>query len=285
MTANMPTVAVITTLYRGDAPAFVEQGLASIFGQDYPAERIRVYLCIDGPLPPALTTVLDRWRDRLQLILRNEQNIGLPESLNRLLDRLGDESYVLRMDLDDICVPNRFTRQVEYMQMHTDIDLCGSNCIEIDECGQAICPRDFPEMHEQIFRSAPIFNPILHPTMCYRASSLTPDRVRYREAYLNEDLQMVFDLMERGWRFHNLQEPLLHRRVVDDFFRRRNFKRAWVELTVYTRGTWNNFGLTPAYSYSAARFVLRLLPTAIVKRAYRSALRHRLFKRDGPGKT
>ena len=285
MTAITPTLAVITTLYQGDAPAFVDQGFESIFGQDYPAEHIRVYLCIDGPLPPPLTEVLDRWRSRLHVTLRNERNIGLPSSLNRLLDQLNGETYVLRMDLDDVCAANRFTRQVEFMQAHADIDLCGSNCIEIDEHGEAICPRDFPETHAQIFRSAAIFNPILHPTMCYRAASLAHDHVRYREAYLNEDLQMVFDLMERGWRFHNIQEPLLYRRVVDDFFRRRNFKRAWVELKVYTRGTWRNFGLTPAYAYSIARFGLRLVPASMVRRTYRSALRHRLFKHDGPGKT
>ena len=37
--------------------------------------------------------------------------------------------YVARMDADDICVPHRFEKQVQYLDEHPEIDILGSNAL------------------------------------------------------------------------------------------------------------------------------------------------------------
>ena len=37
--------------------------------------------------------------------------------------------YVARMDADDICVPHRFEKQVQYLDEHSEIDILGSNAL------------------------------------------------------------------------------------------------------------------------------------------------------------
>ena len=45
--------------------------------------------------------------------------------------------YVARMDADDICVPHRFERQVQYLDEHPEIDILGSNALLFND-GQLI---------------------------------------------------------------------------------------------------------------------------------------------------
>ena len=55
---SLPTVAVLMTLYQRDRLEFFSEALASIFRQNYPQERIRIYLAVDGPVPQAGTLIV-----------------------------------------------------------------------------------------------------------------------------------------------------------------------------------------------------------------------------------
>ena len=40
-----------------------------------------------------------------------------------------DVEYVARMDADDVCIPQRFERQIQYLDSHPEIDILGSNAV------------------------------------------------------------------------------------------------------------------------------------------------------------
>lgn len=46
--------------------------------------------------------------------------------------RIVNMTWVLRMDTDDICVPNRFEQQINFIQQHPDISVCGGQIIEFN---------------------------------------------------------------------------------------------------------------------------------------------------------
>jgi len=58
-------------------------------------------------------------------LVRNRTNIGLTESLNIGLG-LAQGKYVARMDHDDVCLPERLSRQVAFMEAHPKIGICGT---------------------------------------------------------------------------------------------------------------------------------------------------------------
>jgi len=59
------------------------------------------------------------------------ENQGEPSVMQFTMDILKemDVEYVARMDADDICVPHRFEKQVQYLDEHPEIDILGSNAL------------------------------------------------------------------------------------------------------------------------------------------------------------
>ena len=71
--------------------------------------------------------------DRIRYFI-NEKNMGLVKSLNKALGYAKGE-FIARMDADDISLPNRFEKQIDYLNNHPDVDFMGARCINIDEDG------------------------------------------------------------------------------------------------------------------------------------------------------
>ena len=66
----------------------------------------------------------EQYPDKIKL-LRNNKNMHLAYSLNRCLE-YATGKFVARMDGDDISVPDRFEKQISYLNTHPDIQLVGS---------------------------------------------------------------------------------------------------------------------------------------------------------------
>lgn len=62
--------------------------------------------------------------DRVKVI-SFEENQGLVHVLNYGLS-IAKGEYIARMDFDDISTPDRFTKQITYMDNHPEIGLCGA---------------------------------------------------------------------------------------------------------------------------------------------------------------
>jgi len=260
--------------YRGDSLELMELALGSILAQTFPSVSIHIYLVVDGPLPLAHERWLAGHSKDIHKIVRLPENRGLASALNALLEVIEDEAYLFRMDGDDICRPERFETQVQFMEAHQSIDLAGANADDIDHKGGIVRERRYPETHEDIVRLLPRLNPVLHPTYCIRTASIKRDQLRYPDRYLTEDLAFLFLAAQSGWRFHNLQAKLLGWRVDADFLRRRfDPRRGWQELKVALPGTWRLFGFSPNLAWPIMRFGLRLLPPAILSPIYRSSVR------------
>jgi glycosyltransferase involved in cell wall biosynthesis len=283
--ASHPPIAVLISLYRGDRLDLFEEALASIEAQDYPKGLVRIYLVVDGPVPELHEAFLTRHAGRFFAVVRKARNEGLALGLNDLLKRVEDEAFLFRMDGDDVADPKRFSRQVAFMQANPRVDLCGCNSIEIDDRGEVLYERNYPEHHGDIVRALPKLNPVLHPTYCIRGTSMRRDGVAYPNAHLTEDWAFLFETVRRGWTLHNLQERLLRWRTSRDFFLRRSgFKRAWPEYVAVTRGTWRLHGPSVRLVWPASRFVFRMLPVPILRRLYASQLRNRMSS-GGPNST
>ncbi len=273
------TIAVITTIYRGDNVAFAREAFNSIINQTLKGFEVRVYLHVDGEITPEQNLLLDDFRKLFYKIIVSRENIGLALGLNRLLESLADERYIFRMDIDDISLPHRFETQINFLEKNPHIDLCGCCSTEIDEAGRVLFQRDYPEFHHDIVARLPRCNPILHPTYCIRGSTMRSQPLRYRPLNLNEDLGFVFDAVATGWRVHNLPERLFCWRLGPRFFARRSLRRSWIEFCVYTTGCWRLWGLNYRLIWPVVRLATRLAPKSFMARIYQSSLRNNILGR------
>ena len=119
----MPKVTVLIPLYNGSA--FIEKSLQSVLTQtftDWEVIVVNEYESNDGGAEIVLS--YGKKDPRFKLI-QNEKRLGLAESLNAGMKAAKGE-YIARLDADDTALPERFEKQVAFMDSHPDVGVCGT---------------------------------------------------------------------------------------------------------------------------------------------------------------
>jgi glycosyltransferase involved in cell wall biosynthesis len=266
-------VGVLMSVYRAENPVLFDRAILSILAQTFavPVE-VRVYLGVDGPVPEALDAAIRKWEPRLYKVVRFAENRGLAHALNELIACRADEEFFFRMDTDDVSHPERFDRQIQFMAAHTDVDILGTDMVEVHTDSAERRTVHFADDAADARRCIAWRVPVAHPTVCFRASVF--DRVpRYPAVPMNEDVGMWFECLKAGMRFHNIAEALYEFTVNDNFWRRRGLKKSWLEFRSYAAGLWHLEGLTWRYVFPVARLLFRLSPGPIQRFAYGNRLR------------
>ena len=110
--------SVLLSLYSKESPDFLRQSLDSIFNQILlPNEVVLVEY---GPLTDELYAVLVKY-PQLKIV-KLEKNGGLGKALNEGLKHCSYD-IVARMDTDDIAKPDRFEKQIKFLEENPEI-LC-----------------------------------------------------------------------------------------------------------------------------------------------------------------
>jgi glycosyltransferase involved in cell wall biosynthesis len=204
-----------------DDPVFFDAAIDSITSQTVCPDEI--VLVKDGCLGNGLERVVKKWKTRLKdklNILAFEASKGLGEAL-----RVGTAhckcELVARMDADDISVPNRFEKQLAFLEMNPNIDVVGSWVGEFSKSpDEVIGLRATPVLPEDICRYASFRNPVNHPSVMLRKNAL-----HTVGGYLPypgfEDYYLWARLLMRGHKIANIPEVLVKQRISHQFFNRR----------------------------------------------------------------
>ncbi len=192
-------------VYNGEA--FVREAVRSILSQTFTDFEL---LAIDDGSADASAATLESFADPRIRLVRNEANLGLIATLNRGIE-LAQGDYVLRMDCDDLSLPKRLQRQVEFMDAHPEVGVCGVWYLEFGDRVRRTtrCARD----HDSI-RCGTLFNPVVgHPTVILRRELLLKHGLRYDAEFLHAEDYRLWAEALRYCRFANIPEVLLHYRL------------------------------------------------------------------------
>ena len=227
--------SVLMSVYKNDNPDFLKVALESIYEKQTrkPDEIVVVF---DGELTPALYSVLNKFRE-------NKENIVFyyPQATNQGLGkalRIGSEKctgdYIFRMDSDDISVPERFEKQIAYIESHTDIDVLGTDIAEFDKSpeNEQMRKRICPQKHDDIVKMSKTRNPMNHVTVCIKKSALEKCG-GYETLLLLEDYYLWLKMIAAGCKLENINDSLVYVRVGNGFDSKRGSKvrvRGWKEL-------------------------------------------------------
>ncbi len=223
-----PAVSVLMSVYNG-AP-WVREGVESVLTQTAPDLELIV---IDDGSTDATPELLGAIRDA-RLRVERQARAGLTRSLNHAL-RLSTAPLVARMDADDVALPERFARQLAFLERHPDVGLLGTGCHEISSSGEVlrtiVPPTDNPAIRRALIRR----NPFVHSSVMMRREALEA------AGGYDEGLPVAqdYDLwvrMSRVTRLANLPEPLVLRRLTPGrVSSARDTDRLRAELTVKLR--------------------------------------------------
>ncbi len=191
------------SVYNGEK--YLSEAIESILNQTY--SNFEFLIIDDGSTDSTRQIILSYDDYRIRLI-ENDSNIGLTESLNKGID-FARGKYIARMDADDISMPERLEKQVDFMESHEDVAVCGSWAIIIDEKGKAYDSFKNPEHSIEIEAALFFYNPIAHPTVLMK-KGIVNFVGNYDSFFLKtQDYDLWIRLFLTGYSFYNLQETLL----------------------------------------------------------------------------
>lgn len=266
--------SVLISIYRKEHPDYLRQSLNSIFSQTLlPTE---VILVKDGALTPELDSVINEYESLHPClkIIPLAQNMGLGHALNEGL-RYCTYELVARMDTDDISKPDRFEKQVAFMETHPDIDICSAWIEEFENDTTTIFSiRKLPEKHKDIALYAMSRSPINHPVVMFKKSAVLKAG-GYQHFPLLEDYYLWIRMLMNGCVFYNIPESLLFFRVSSNMFQRRGGWRYAMNEIRFQRLIHNMGFISSAQLVKniTIRLCVRIMPNRLRAFVYKKVLR------------
>lgn len=214
--------SILISLYFKENRSFLNECFKSIW-INQTVKPDEIVLVLDGPIGAELQECINSWKgqigDHLNIIAL-PNNIGLGMALNEGLKHCSND-WVFRMDTDDICLPDRFEKQVEYIQKNPDVVLFSGQIIEFNETIKdatklKVVPTDYEEIKKFALKRCP-FN---HMTVAYRRDIIL-GLGGYQHHLLMEDYNLWFRVIGAGYKVGNHSDILLYARVGNGMYARR----------------------------------------------------------------
>lgn len=197
-------ISVIMGIY--DCAPTLAEALDSLLAQTY--QGFKVIMCDDGSTDntaEVAQTYVDRYPEKF-ILIRNERNLKLAATLNRCLEYVNTE-YVARMDGDDISVPERFEKEIQFLDNHHEYALVSCPMIYFDENGEFKRGVAIELPTKETFRKT---TPFCHAPCMVRASvykevgGYTVEKKTERM----EDYYLWYKVYKAGYQGYNIQEYL-----------------------------------------------------------------------------
>ena len=267
--------SVLMSVYKNEKVEYFKEAVESLLSQTLPPDEI--ILVRDGKVYDELQNTIDEYlakHESLFTYLPLEENGGLGAALRYGLTHARNE-LVGRMDTDDICVPDRFEKQVAHFESNPDVDIVGGNISEfIGAPDQIVQYRVVFQTHEEIANDLKSRSPFNHVTVMFKKDAVLKAG-SYEDFYLFEDWYLWVRMYLAGCKFANLNDVLVNVRIFDMSARRGGMKyyKSCKKLLKYMKAH-KMIGTLKYLKISTVRFIgYVLLPNKLRAWAYKKLLR------------
>ena len=246
--------SVIMSIYKSDVPELVRVALDSLMQQTLLPNEI--VIVGDGPVPVELEEEISSFKFRVSKIrttpnpsfakggdlvpedrkesletrnqkpetivtyLPQEKNGGLGEAM-RIAAEAAKYDYLARMDSDDICLPDRFEKQMKCFEEDPELSLVGGMITEFDgDPENIIAKRILPLEDAEIKRMMRGRCAVNHVTVIFKKADLMKSG-NYQPFWKQEDHYLWARMMEHGCKFRNIPEVVVNVRSGKDQIARR----------------------------------------------------------------
>lgn len=206
-----PLVSVIIPCY--NAEKYVDSAVRSIINQTYKNLEIIV---TDDCSTDGTFAILKKFatEDSRIKLYKNETNLKIVKTLNNMI-QLANGKYIARMDADDISLPKRIEKQVEFLEENPDIAFCGTNAFIINENSKCTGKTSLPITPEDNKFFLQFYSTFFHPTVMIRSEI-------YKQNLYNENFLYAEDY--ELWARMIFQENLKGSNLAENLFKYRIFQ-------------------------------------------------------------
>lgn len=215
----MEKFSVLTSVYKNDNVSQVEESLDSLVNQTVKPDEI--IMTIDGPIPEELHAFLYDYAKKHNILklVPLEKNVGLGNALNEGLKHCSNE-YVARMDSDDICVPDRFEKQIKFIT-ENGLDICGGAINEfIESPDKPIAKREVPLTSDEIKIYIKKRTPFNHVSVMFK-KSVVLSAGSYQDMHYIEDYFLWCRMLLNNAKMGNSSDVYVNVRINEEMYMRR----------------------------------------------------------------
>lgn len=226
-----PKISVIMGIY--NCEEILSQAIESVINQTY--SEWELIMCDDGSKDNTYKIACD-YAEKYENIhvLKNEKNMRLAYSLNRCLE-VAKGKYIARMDADDLNLPERLEKQVEFLENHDEYELvsCRSMVFENGKDkgirGKEGCPGKYSLLKT---------TPFMHPTIMMRKSAYDSlgGYLVAEKTIRGEDMELWFRFFEKNYTGYILNDILYKYHESKDDFKKRSLKAAYGHMQIMIEG-------------------------------------------------
>jgi glycosyltransferase involved in cell wall biosynthesis len=201
--SDSPQISVIMSVFNG--AKYLREAIDSILVQTY---RDFEFIIIDDGSTDNSKMIVSSYQDERIRLIENDKNMGVSASVNIAVE-IARGYYVARMDCDDVSIPERFIKQLNWLD-ETGADICGG-WIKLfgtsDNRTIAHAESDDAIKMELLFGSA-----FANPTVMMK-TKLLRELKHDSEWDKAEEYDLWVRAAQAGWKMTNMPEVLLKYRL------------------------------------------------------------------------
>ncbi|HEY0057386.1 MAG TPA: glycosyltransferase family A protein [Pedobacter sp.] len=208
MSINQALLSILMPAY--NVEKFVSQSIRSVLDQKY--QNFELIIVDDCSTDNTLGEII-KFKDSRIKLLKNQQNSGVSQTRNKLLDSANGK-YIAFLDADDLCHKDRFIHQIAFLEKNLDYGLIGSKLRYINENGESLWLRVADKVFNwREIQSELLFNNVLSTsTVTFRNQII--DHLKNDLVHdIAEDYYMWSQLSIKGIKMSSLNEDLVKYRV------------------------------------------------------------------------
>jgi glycosyltransferase involved in cell wall biosynthesis len=199
---STPMVTILMPAY--NAAVYIGEAINSVLEQSFTDFEL---LVIDDGSADDTAGIVRKFADQ-RIIYLQQTHQGIAYALNRGLKEAKGK-FIARFDADDVCMPNRLQKQVEFLTADDRYVLCGCDAEYISESGDHLfnftC---IGHSHEEIHSQLYVLCPFIHSSVMYRKEAVIAAGGYSLHAHNFEDYLLWVQLASYG-RYANLPEQLI----------------------------------------------------------------------------
>jgi glycosyltransferase involved in cell wall biosynthesis len=202
-----PLVSVFMPVYNSEQ--YIAEALESILNQTY--KNLEIILVDDGSTDKSVE-IIKNYNDKRIKLIQNEKNMGIPYTRNVGLNNATGK-YMAIMDSDDISLPNRIEKQVQYLEVHPDIDVVGSYYYKFNNKKTREIRLPYIHPHE-IDIILMFYSPLSNPSSMVRLETVRKHQLKYNLNYfVAQDYGFWVEIAKHGGKIAVIPEFLLKYRT------------------------------------------------------------------------
>lgn len=195
---RQPLVSVVMLTYqRAD---MVPNAIQSILEQSY--NHFEFIILNDGSTDNT-ADVIKRYNDSRIHYYENPKNMGINYSRNKALS-FASGKYVMIMDDDDVSMPDRMKKQVEFLETHPDITVVSG---QLKDSLWAQIPQDSNLLAGELIQQ----NIIGNANTMFRRSFVVKHKIMYPDISYGEDWFFWLNILFAGGKFSAIADDVIVR--------------------------------------------------------------------------